>query len=463
MEENGTLENFIPLRTSDIVEALCDEEDLSEERKKRFREFANLVRATYHYEFHSTLTRAREAYHPFNPDADTLKLYGPDEDYSAKFDAVVEALEELLSAANYTELSLDELNKIMTRAAPRGLNIEVDHQRYEKILIYRRGRKTVPKNGGRAPWTERIGRKRPAETAENVLQRLLILIKLKAGEDEEAFYEHYTETAGETGQEKERRLMSEAVLGRRKEAAPRKTNGAPTIFLKIFKNVPESTLETLFPDVKIRMTLVDRGLILLPVIGGFFSVVNKVLPAITILGAVATALILGKTINWDEFKDKLFPILAAFSVVGAIAFKVFAKYKNTRQMHQARLMKTLYFHNLDNNAGVFDFLVNEAEEEECKEAILAYYFLLTGRNASGLPFTMEELDGRIEAWVKERFGIEMDFEVDDAVRKLKEKGILEEKDGRYTVPSMRRSLEILDEQWDNFFPYSSDGMEGQPR
>lgn len=461
MEENGTLENFIPLRTSDLVDALCGEAHLSEERKDRFREFADLVRATFHYEFHSTLTRARDAYHPFNPDADTLKLFGPDEDYDARFDATVEALQELLLAANYTELSLEELNEIMTRAAPRGLNIEVDHDRYDKILIYRRGRKTVLKKDGKPSWKERLGRKNTESKTENVLQRLLILIKLKTGEDEEAFYEHYAETAGETGREKERRLMSEAVLGRHKEPAPANTGRAPAIFLKIFKNVPESTLETLFPDVKIRMTLVDRGLILLPLIGGFFSVVNKVLPALTVLGAVAMALILGKSINWSEFKDKLFPILAAFSVVGAIAFKVFAKYKNTRQMHQAKLMKTLYFHNLDNNAGVFDFLVNEAEEEECKETLLAYYFLLAEKNASGLPFTMEELDDRIEEWMRERFGIDMDFEVDDAVRKLEEKGILKQKDGRYTVPSMRKSLEILDEQWDSYFPYSNEGLEDE--
>lgn len=90
MEENGTLENFIPLRTSDIVDALCGEEHLSEERKKRFREFATLVRATYHYDFHSILNRARDAYHPFNPDADTLKLCGPGENYRARFDAMVE-------------------------------------------------------------------------------------------------------------------------------------------------------------------------------------------------------------------------------------------------------------------------------------------------------------------------------------------------------------------------------------
>ena len=79
-------------------------------------------------------------------------------------------------------------------------------------------------------------------------------------------------------------------------------------------------------------------------------------------------------------------------------------------------MKTLYFHNLDNYAGVFDFLVHEAEEEECKEMILAYYFLLAGKNRDGLPFTLEELDDRIEEWMSGKYGISMDFEVKDAVR-----------------------------------------------
>ena len=289
-----------------------------------------------------------------------------------------------------------------------------------------------------------------------MLQRLLILIKLKSEEDMDAFYDYYVETAGETGKEKERRLVTEAVRGGRKSAPAEKGSGIPTIFLKVFKNVPVSTLETLFPDVTIGMTLVDKGLILLPLIGGFFSVVNRVIPALLVIGTVVAALIMGHTINWADFKDKLFPILTAFSVVGMITFKVFAKYKNTKEKHQAKLMKTLYFHNLDNNAGVFDFLVHEAEEEECKELILAYYFLLAEKNRDGLPFTLEELDNRIEEWMFRKYGIQMDFEVDDAVRKLEEKGILEEKDGRYSVPLIARSLEALDKMWDDFFPYSNE-------
>jgi len=456
MGENSALEKFIPLRTADIVEALCGEQTLPGEDREKFRRVAGLVQAIYHYEYHRTLKQARDAYHPFNPDADTMKLCGPDEDYSTRFDSMVEALERLLEAANYRELSLDELNEIMTQAAPRGLNIEVNREKYEKILIYRRGRKSVPKAPDPSAWWNRLKKKNGDPETEDMLQRLLILIKLKSEEDVEAFYDYYAETAGETGREKQRRLLEEAVVGGRESAPSGKGSKIPTIFLKIFKNVPVSTLETLFPDVTIRMTLVDKGLILLPLIGGLFSVVNKVIPALVVIGTVITALVLGHTINWSDFQDKLFPILAAFSVVGMIAFKVFAKYKNTKEKHQARLMKTLYFHNLDNNGGVFDFLVNEAEEEECKEIILAYYFLLAERNASGLPFTREELDDRIEEWMQEKFGVAMDFEVRDAVRKLEEKGILEQKDGRYSVPSIRKTLETLDGLWDNFFPYNNE-------
>jgi hypothetical protein len=228
--------------------------------------------------------------------------------------------------------------------------------------------------------------------------------------------------------------------------------------LKIFKNVPVSALETLFPDVTIQMTLVDKGMILLPLIGGLFSVVRKVIPALLVIGAVVAALMAGEEINWVDFKDKLFPILAAFSLVGIISVKVFTRYKSTKEKHQAKLMKTLYFHNLDNNAGVFNFLVHEAEEEECKEALLAYYFLLTERTEDGRCYSEAELDDRIEEWIASSFGKEIDFEVDDALRKLLEKGLLVEKEERFEVPSMEETLIRLDTLWDEYSLYSQEAQ-----
>ena len=41
----------------------------------------------------------------------------------------------------------------------------------------------------------------------------------------------------------------------------------------------------------------------------------------------------------------------------------------------------LYFRNLVNNTGVFYSLIDAAEEEESKEAFLAYYFLHTAEGS----------------------------------------------------------------------------------
>jgi hypothetical protein len=455
MPEDKEQGKFIPVRTEDLVGALCEERALSGEYRENFKKVAALIEAIYHYDFHGTLKEARGAYHIFNPDADAMKLGTPDAD--AQFDAMVKALKKILVAANYREFPLSELNELMTKAAPKGLKVQVNLDKYEKILIYRRGSKQAPKAKEPLSGWKFRKKKAPVEPeTEEIIQRLLILIKLKSRENMEQFYDSFIETAGETEQERTRRMVGEAVFGK-KDSAPSETpSKVPNIFLKIFKNVPVSALETLFPDVTVRMTLLDKGLILLPLIGGILSVVNRVIPALLLIGTIIAAVAAGRAIDWGEFRNHLFPILTAFSIVGVITFKIFSKYKITKEKHQAKLMKTLYFHNLDNNAGVFDFLVHEAEEEECKEALLAYYFLLTEKNANGEPFTEEELDRRIEQWMEERFGATLDFEVDDALRKLEEKKLLVKDGERYLVPSLDETLIRLDELWDGVFAYNNE-------
>ena len=75
------------------------------------------------------------------------------------------------------------------------------------------------------------------------------------------------------------------------------------------------------------------------------------------------------------------------------------------------LTRNLYFRNMDNNAGVFYRIANDAEEEECKEALLAYYFLLV----SDHPLSGTELDRSIERWLESRWKCQIDFEIDDAL------------------------------------------------
>ena len=39
------------------------------------------------------------------------------------------------------------------------------------------------------------------------------------------------------------------------------------------------------------------------------------------------------------------------------------------------LTDNIYHRNINNNSGIFDYLIGAAEEQECKEAFLAYHFL----------------------------------------------------------------------------------------
>ena len=65
----------------------------------------------------------------------------------------------------------------------------------------------------------------------------------------------------------------------------------------------------------------------------------------------------------------------------------------------------------------------EAQEEEAKEATLAYAFLLTDG-----PSTEAALDARVEAWLREKLGEQVDFEVDDALAKLERLRVAERSD-----------------------------------
>jgi hypothetical protein len=114
------------------------------------------------------------------------------------------------------------------------------------------------------------------------------------------------------------------------------------------------------------------------------------------------------------------------------------------------LADNLYFKNLDNNAGVFYHLIDAAEEEEFKEAVLAYYFLLTVKR----PLTQKALDQRIENWLADRWDCQIDFEIGDAIQKLQRlKLITAENDYLRSVP-LNSAKQQLDTIWDNYFTYN---------
>ena len=62
-------------------------------------------------------------------------------------------------------------------------------------------------------------------------------------------------------------------------------------------------------------------------------------------------------------------------------------------------------------------LLDEAEEQETREVLLAYFYLW--RYAGERGWTPAELDDYVELDLERRLNMEVDFEIEDAMRKLK--------------------------------------------
>ena len=204
------------------------------------------------------------------------------------------------------------------------------------------------------------------------------------------------------------------------------------VLLKLFKNVVAEDLEMILPQVRICMRWLDMLKI-----------------GSSAAGGVATA-------GWKAFTAAILSPWVFLVVIlgfgGALVKAIFSFFASrTSYMH--RLASNLYFQNLANNRSVLALLVESAEAEEAKEILLAYSTLYVERDQE---YTIQQLDRRVEGWLRDRLNREIDFEVDDAVEKLVEKGLVIERqlaDGRrvlkvYDLPS---SLRRLDEAWDNFY------------
>jgi hypothetical protein len=116
----------------------------------------------------------------------------------------------------------------------------------------------------------------------------------------------------------------------------------------------------------------------------------------------------------------------------------------------------VYFKNVNNDSGVFDTLIGTAEEQEVKEVILAYHAML----AYGPVAHEGELDRRIENWLKNSFGVEIDFEVADALEKLEGLGFLTQRDQKMTVIPLEEALTRLDMLWDRLYDFTSRKLPG---
>lgn len=392
-----TRENFIPVSKSELA-ANLQKKFKSKSDRVKFGQVCTLVSSIFHYQYHSSLETLKNLYSVFDPDTDKLMLSIQNlnnDQIPGRENEIYKLIEELLAAGNYIQITQEELEKAFSGVSPWGIELDVDFDSYSQYAVYYKGKR-------RDIFEKKIlFRKKSYEF--NVYGRVFFLFRLN----------------DQNASENENALR------------------ADKIYLKIFKNVPELDMEMLFPNTKIQIRWIDKAKVIVPLVGGGISSIYKIMSYIMIQGNPV----------------RLWTQIGFWTLVGSFfifALKSFMSYKNTVEKYLKTLTTSLYFQNLDNNSGVITYLTDEAEEQECREAILAYYFLLT---ESGKKHSMESLDKRIELFFREEFSVDVDFEVDDAIRKLRDLSLIEKKGKTLNAVQLNKALRLLDQKWDRFFTY----------
>lgn len=432
-------EAFIPYRRSDLIELCVEDGKLSPADVQKFRDFCEILSAYYHFQLHQTLEILKDNFTPFNPDADTKSRIELTSGQKAeKQRKLVATFKNLLERANYIPVSEEMLQRVFQENSLIELKTKVDLDEFEQIVCYYRGdsQKTTPV-------------KKLLKTVEkkvDVFERVVLLLKFK----DFAYFAS-------------------------KKAKLEKLNFTPgQMYVYLYKDIPKFDLEFLFPNIKVSMTWKDRLLFGVPAIGASIPLLLKVLPQLLLIVGVILFLIFGPSsiptfkLGEDQVRNIMPILVATLSLIvalGGFAFRQYTNYNNKKIKFQKQVTDTLFFRNMANNASVFGALIDAAEEEECKEIILVYYHLLT----SNTSLNPAQLDNQIEAWMEEKFGTKIDFDINGPLRNLQAiRGNIAEEEastseiplltyddrGFCQVPSLEDAKTVIDYVWDNAFLYA---------
>jgi hypothetical protein len=195
------------------------------------------------------------------------------------------------------------------------------------------------------------------------------------------------------------------------------------------------------------MSWLDQLTLGVPAVIGGVPILIKLASTVAVLFVVAGFYLgLTGTIHDNDF-DRALAALSGLFALGAFMLRQWGNFHRQSLIHQKHLTDNIYYRNVNNNSGIFNYLIGEAEEQDWKEALLAYYALLTADS----PLPREALDRRIEELLARVFGIAADFEIDDALARLKRLDLLGENNGQLSALPLPGALARLDKEWNDFF------------
>ncbi len=408
-------DGYIAVRKAELIDALAGQ-GLGPDDARDFPDLCRMLAALLHHEAHERSEQLKALYDPLDPDAPP-----PRRDAShAAFDAFESKMIEALVRANFTEVEADT---VRTRDATKlltDLSIKPSSAGIRRIRFFGRGarQETLPVRR----W---FGLRTQSVDAE-VMSDVVVLVGFKA-EDE--------------------------IRGRDRAAFARMRRGVRpgAALVKHFRNVAAPELVTLHPGAQPSMRPRDQVLLAGPALVAGTPVLLNLWPALTVLGAVIASYFTAGQVIDNEGLTRAVAALGGLVALGAFVMRQRLKLEATTLRYHKRLADTVYFRNLANNQGVLDLIAGAGQEQDTKEAFLAYWAL----RRAGRPLTKAEIDAAAETLLRERFGLNLNFDVHDALAKLERIGIVAHDGETYAAPATPDALGRLDAAWDDLFKFSA--------
>jgi Protein of unknown function (DUF3754) len=414
LAESENRDKFIPVRKEDLFSALIKQGDFADTTERElFRRFARTLRTICHYEYSETLDRLRDEYYYFSPEVAGLASSDRAKSDCA-YDDLIRSLDKVLKDANFDELPHDDVaGAYRKRTVP--IEVKAEHDDFREVRFYKRGRHIEEFEV--SEWFGLRQRKVKIEVFDDIM--LLVAMK----------------TLAEIGSRRELRIL------KRRKIVP------GSVLLKYFRNIACGDLYALFPNARVVMSSFDKAFLGVPAIAGGIPILLKLYATISVLFLVVGIYFGGSGSVADADMKAALAALMGIVALGGFAMRQWLKYQHQTLKYHMELTENIYYRNVNNNAGIFDYLIATAEDQETKEAVLAYRFIGKAETAP----TAAEVAVGIEAWLAKNFGVSVDFKIADALETLNRFGLVRRAGERLFVPPLEPAIAQLREVWNNFF------------
>jgi hypothetical protein len=405
---SGEQDHFIPVRKIDVLDAVVADQALgSEADREKLRTLCRLLGAIYHYRYFDQLEKLRNDYFYFSPDLAAVHARFDARTVQHAYRELVDTLIEVLQGANFTEIPHHEIDQAHREHALVQVDLVAPRDNYGEVRFFRRGQHR--ENIEIREWFGWRTRSVEVDVYNDVV--LLVAIRYDA---------------------KPRKRHTRHVKLR-----------PGSVLLKYFRDIARTDLNALFPDVRVVMGVKDRLWLGVPAILGGIPILIKLATTITVLFVVAGFYFgMGGSVKEADMAGALAGV-GGLVALGGFIMRQWTKFQRQSLMYQRILSENVYFRNINNNAGIFDYIIAEAEEQQCKKSFLTYKFL----HSPGDGPSEEELNRRIQEWLQTTFGAKVNFDCHDVVVRIEQLGLLRRDGDRLFVASPDETMAKLEEKW----------------